>query len=142
MKTVQKLTTLAFGLALSVSALGAAESARADNGLSSTGMNTVSSLQGNQQQAVVQLKTQALYRFQDRPWARMPLGVAITVRAPVGVTMADLHNQATDCSKQQNTPQCVSGANVSVNRNGGVYVIKVTSQDAATAREIQKRAQL
>lgn len=140
MKTVQKLNALALGLALSVSAWGSAQTAQADGGLSLTTLNSVAALQG-EQQGIVHVKTQPLYRFQDRPWARMPLGVAITVKAPPGTTMADLHNRASQCGKQDsNAVWCVKGAAIHVSRNGGLYVINVTSQDRVTAAEIQKRA--
>jgi hypothetical protein len=90
-------------------------------------------------------RTEPLYRFQDRPYLRIPVGVALWVKAPRGVTAADLHNLLQDCARQQvaaTSPLCVKGAKIDVERSGGYYVVRVTSDKRATALEIQHRAQV
>src|SRR4051794_8381663 len=47
------------------------------------------------------VKTTNLYRFQPKPYARLPSGVSIAVRAPAGMTEADLHNAARCVSRKQ-----------------------------------------
>ena len=88
-------------------------------------------------------KVQQLYQFQQRPYLRVPEGVALWVRAPRGMTAADLHNLLGDCQRQlrdDGSALCVKGAALTVERSGGHYVVRVTSTDRATAAEIQRRA--
>src|SRR5688500_14399278 len=76
------------------------------------------------------LKSEKLYRWQARPWARIPEGVALHVRAPTGTTAADLHNAAASCVRQgadPRSPLCVKGASIGVRRAGGLYVLRITS---------------
>jgi hypothetical protein len=88
-------------------------------------------------------KVEELFHFQARPYLRVPDGVALWVRAPRGLTAADLHNLIGDCQKSgrdNGSVLCVKGAKISVDRSGGSYVVRVTSPDRAEALEIQKRA--
>lgn len=88
-------------------------------------------------------KIEPLFRFQARPYLRIPEGVALSVRAPRGVTAADLHNLLDDCQREardDGSVLCVKGAQIFVERSGGNYVVRVTSTDRATASEIQRRA--
>ncbi len=82
-----------------------------------------------------------LYRFQERPWARMPTGAAIKVSAPAGMTEADVHNAARCGAMFQDgaSPLDVPGASLAVRRNGGYYELHFTAQDRGAAREIQAR---
>jgi hypothetical protein len=83
-----------------------------------------------------------LYRFQDRPYLRIPQGATVWFRAPRGLTIADMHNSLRECShdKQARSAFCVPGASLRVDRRGGYYVAHVTSDDRSTALEIQRRA--
>jgi len=88
-------------------------------------------------------KVEQLYRFQERPYLRIPEGVALSVRAPRGMTAADLHNLLGDCQREardDGSVLCVKGAALTVERAGGKYVVRVTSADRAVAAEIQRRA--
>ena len=89
------------------------------------------------------LKSTNLTRKQDRPFAFIPTGAALVVRAPKGTTEADLYNALTDCSKLEdtNSPLCVKGASFRVRTQGGTFLVEITSTDRGTAREIQRRAQ-
>jgi hypothetical protein len=87
------------------------------------------------------LKAEPLYRFQDRPYLRIPTGVSIVVQAPRGMTAADLHNVLEDCSRPvAGLPLCVAGSKLEVDRRGGQYVVRITSDDRATAARIQREA--
>ncbi|MFT3924897.1 MAG: hypothetical protein QM778_20345 [Myxococcales bacterium] len=89
------------------------------------------------------LKARELTRKQDRPFAYIPTGVALIVRAPRHVTEADLYNALTECSKltqDQTSPLCVKGAEFRVRVEGGNFLVEVTSKDRGVAREIQQRA--
>lgn len=82
-----------------------------------------------------------LYRFQERPWVRMPTGAAVKVSAPVGMTEADVFNAA-ECGllfKDGASPLAVPGATLAVKRSGGDYELHITAQDRGAAREIQAR---
>lgn len=125
-------------------ATGAVSSAHAD---STIACSALSPSQGGETVApVLQIaRTEPLYRFQDRPYLRIPVGVALWVKAPRGMTAADLHNLLQDCAQQQvaaTSPLCVKGAKIDVDRSGGYYVVRVTSDQRATALEIQRRAQI
>lgn len=85
------------------------------------------------------IETQNLYRFQERPWVKVPTGARITVRAPAGVTEADLHRALT-CTAGSESPLSVQGAKLRVERAGGVYQVHVTASERGAAREIQKLA--
>lgn len=138
-------TLPALALAVSLSALGlsAASPAQADGTLACSSLGSVSSAQGAGAQGQLDiLKAENLYRFQARPWARIPEGVALHVRAPAGMTAADLHNAVSECAraaKDASSPLCVPGAAINVARNGGNYVVKITSDARADALEIQQR---
>lgn len=88
-------------------------------------------------------KVEHLHHFQARPYVRIPDGVALSVRAPRGLTAADLHNLLSDCQRtgrDNGSVLCVKGAQINVDRSGGDYVVRVTSTDRATALELQRRA--
>lgn len=83
--------------------------------------------------------TQKLFRVQQRPWARFPTGARLTVRAPAGVTAADIH-RSLRCSAEQDSPLAVEGAKLVVKRVGDLYELHVTADARGAAREIQQRA--
>lgn len=90
------------------------------------------------------VKTQKLFRTEQRPYALVPEGVAIWVRAPRGTTAADLHRRLSECSKhagEGGTPICVQGARISVEHENHLYVVRVLSDRRSAAFEIQRRAQ-
>jgi len=80
-----------------------------------------------------------LSRTQARPWQQIPTGARLFVRAPAGITEADLHRAAT-CSASEGSPMSVPGARLEVSRQGGVYVLDVTAPARSAALEIQRRA--
>jgi hypothetical protein len=80
-----------------------------------------------------------LYRVQDRPYAHIPTGAKVLVRAPAGVTEADLHHAATH-HVSESSPLAVPGARLSVRRSGELYELHVTAAERGAAREIQRRA--
>jgi hypothetical protein len=90
---------------------------------------------------LVLLQSHKLYREQIRPWAHIPTGAALLVRAPAHTTLVDLHNALALCAQkaEPSSPFCVPGASFSVHAEGGNYVIQITSNDRKTAREIQHR---
>lgn len=89
------------------------------------------------------VKTQNLYRTQQKPYALVPEGTAIWVRAPKGMTAADLHRSLAECARQAEggTPVCVKGARISVERDNSLYVVQVKAQSRDAALEIQRRAE-
>jgi hypothetical protein len=121
--------------------LFAALPAHADSTLACSAMAAGS---GSHDAGALQItKVEHLWHFQARPYLRIADGVALSVRAPQGMTAADLHNLLGDCQKQardDGSVLCVKGAQISVDRNGGSYVVRVTSDNRATALEIQRRA--
>ena len=91
------------------------------------------------------VKTQNLYRTQQRPYGHVPEGAVIWVRAPEGVTAADLHRVLTECARQEGTnasPLCTPGARISVDREQDYYAITVKSDKRTEALEIQRRTEL
>lgn len=82
--------------------------------------------------------TEKLYRFQQRPWMRVPTGATLTLRTPAGVTEADLH-RALRCSADANSPLAVPGAALRIQRVGDAYEVHVTSKSREGALEIQRR---
>jgi hypothetical protein len=90
------------------------------------------------------LATRNLYRFQDRPWARLPVGAAIKVRAPQGMSEADVHNAAR-CGlifgNDAASPLTVPGAKLVVKHHEGAYELHITAKERGPAREIQQRAE-
>ena len=124
-------------------AAGAASSAQADSTIACSALSTNAG-DVHAPAALQVVKTEALYRFQDRPYVRIPEGVALWVKAPRGLTAADLHNLIQDCARTQpnaESPVCVKDAQLTVDRSGGYYVVRVTSDKRGTALEIQRRAQ-
>jgi len=89
------------------------------------------------------VKGRNLFRTQARPFAYIPTGAALLVRAPQHVTEADIYNTLTDCSKQEDpsSPLCVKGASFRVRTEGGAFLVEVTSTKRSTALEIQHRAE-
>jgi hypothetical protein len=90
--------------------------------------------------AFTRLGIQNLYRFQARPYMRLPLGVAVAVRAPEGTSEADVHRAAMCAASSESSPLAVPGRNVRVVRNGGHYELHITASSQSAAREIQRRA--
>jgi hypothetical protein len=129
-------------LALCLVAPFAAMPAHADGTLACSALAT-GSARGHQPGALQITKVEQLSHFQARPYLRVPDGVALWVRAPRGMTAADLHNLLSACQKagrDDGAVLCVKGAQISVDRSGGAYVVRVTSDNRATALEIQRRA--
>jgi hypothetical protein len=83
--------------------------------------------------------TNKLYRLQERPWAHIPTGATVRLRAPAGVTSADIHRAAV-CSAGNDSPVAVPGAQLRVTRDGDSYELKVTAESRDAALEIQRRA--
>lgn len=81
-----------------------------------------------------------LYRTQARPWAQIPTGAKLLVRAPAGVTLADLHRTASSASPNERSPLAVPGAKVEVVRSGDLYELHITHGVRSQALEIQRRA--
>lgn len=128
-------------LAAGLSGLGVhAGQAKADGTVPGSALVSAASASAEQGQIAV-LSSENLYRFQQRPYVRIPEGVTLRVKVPAGVTAADLHNKLTACSKaDRSAPQCVEGASVKVTRTGGSYAVAITSSSRAAAIEIQRRA--
>lgn len=82
--------------------------------------------------------TDKLYRVQERPWAHIPTGAKILVRAPSGITAADLHRAAT-CNAGSQSPVSVPGAKLRVVRAGDLYELTVTADQRSAALAIQQR---
>jgi hypothetical protein len=146
METRTKITTAlsALGLAAGLSLLGLrASQAKADGTVACSSVVGASARSEVSQGQIAVLDSRNLYRFQARPWARIPEGVALRVRVPAGMTAADLHNTLSDCArtaKDQSSPLCVQGASVKVSRSGGSYIVSITSDSRSAALEIQRRA--
>jgi hypothetical protein len=85
------------------------------------------------------LAAKELYRVQERPFAHVPTGAKLMLRAPAGVTEADLHRAAT-CGASELSPLSVPGAKLKVIRNGDKYELHVTADSRSAALEIQRRA--
>lgn len=130
-------------LAAAVAApLALAAGARADSSLACASLAT-GSADAHSLAALQIERAEPLYTFQQRPYLRVPEGVALWVRAPRGMTAADLHNLLGDCQRQardDGSVLCVKGAALAVERSGGHYVVRVTSTDRAVAAELQRRA--
>jgi hypothetical protein len=128
---------------LAALSLAPAASAKADAGLACSSLLASIADGSNPTSQLAVVKSEKLYRWQARPWARLPEGVALYVRAPAGTTAADLHNAAAKCTRagDEQSPLCVKGASVRVSRAGGVYILRITSDSRAAALEIQKRAE-
>jgi len=89
------------------------------------------------------VKTHKLFRTEARPYAVVPEGAAIWVRAPAGTTTADLYHRLSSCEKladESSTPLCVPGARISVDRDHGHYRVTVKADSRSAALEIQRRA--
>lgn len=84
------------------------------------------------------ISSDKLYRMQQRPWARVPTGARVLVRAPAGMTAADLH-RAASCTGSETSPFCVDGAKVEVRRIGDMYELRITADQRNAALEIQRR---
>src|SRR5687768_14076014 len=126
----------ALAACLSALVLAPAMNANADPGLACSTLLTsqADGAAGGDQLGVV--KAEKLYRWQARPWARIPEGVALYVKVPAGTTAADLHNIATNCAREgqdQRSPLCVKDASIRVSRAGGLYVLHITSESRGAA---------
>lgn len=80
------------------------------------------------------------YRRQDRPWAQIPTGAKLLVRAPAGVTLADVHRMASAAPPNERSPLAVPGVQVEVVRAGDLYELRVTHAVRSQALEVQRRA--
>jgi hypothetical protein len=85
------------------------------------------------------LDAKQLYRVQDRPYMHIPTGAKLLVRAPAGVTEADLHRAAL-CNPGATSPLSVPGARLMVRRSGDLYELHVTAEKRSAALEIRDRA--
>lgn len=146
MKTVKNLTTtVVLAAGLSVLGLGVAEYAQADSTVACTSLSPVAADQRVEAavNSLAVVKTENLYRWQQRPWARFPQGVAFYVKAPAGTTAADLHNLIQACAKQgdSTSPMCATDADIRVTRAGGLYVLSLTSASHRAAADLQRRAE-
>jgi len=125
------------GAALSLCALASVtpDTARADD------CRDPSQLHGDplQSASFVVVAAKQLYRIQDRPFAHIPTGAKLLVRAPSGVTEADLHRAAL-CNPGTSSPLSVPGAQLTVRRSGDLYELHVTADKRSAALEIQQRA--
>src|SRR5690349_19782487 len=97
MTTTTKTPLWALAACLSALALAPANDARADTSLACSSMLAGMADDATAGDRLTVIKSENLYRFQARPWARIPEGVALHVRAPAGTTAADLHNAAVNC---------------------------------------------
>lgn len=84
------------------------------------------------------LRAKNLYRFQERPYVQVPTGAKVLLRAPEGVTEADLH-RAMSCNTSDKSPLAVPGAQLSIVRSGDAYELHVTADSRSAALEIQRR---
>jgi hypothetical protein len=83
-----------------------------------------------------------LYRYQAKPYMRLPLGVRIEVLAPAGVTEADLTRAAMcNCGESPTSPLGVAGGRVEVRRKGAHFELHLTAEKRSAALEIQRRAE-
>ena len=83
-----------------------------------------------------------LYRYQAKPYMRLPTGVRIDVIAPAGVTEADLTRAAMcNCGESPSSPLGVTGGRVEVRRKGAHFELHVTAEKRSAALEIQHRAE-
>jgi hypothetical protein len=144
MNSTTKTPLLALAACLAGLALAPVNQARAEASLACSSMlaGMADDATGGARLTVV--KSEKLYRFQARPWARIPEGVVLHVRAPAGTTAADLHNAAVNCVRESSdvrSPLCVKGASIRVSRDGGLYTIRITSDSRSAALEIQRRAE-
>ena len=127
----------AIGLGVAAGGLGSTVEAQAAVCMSLSPELAVDPTSSNKFQVV---STTDLHRFEQKANFRRAHGVRITVRAPEGMSAADLHAAAT-CSADASSPLTVPGAKLKVTRSGAHYELHVTSDDAASAREIQRRAE-
>jgi len=86
------------------------------------------------------LETSKLYRRQDRPWSFIPTGSRVLVRAPFGLSEADLFRVAS-CHVGAQSPLAVPGAKLGITRIGDTYELRITSDQRSAALEIQHRAE-
>lgn len=144
MRTTSKTPLWALAACLSALALTPTNQASAETSLACSSMLAgVADETSSTGDRLTVVKSEKLYRWQARPWARIPEGVALHVRAPAGTTAADLHNAAANCLREgadPRSPLCVKGASVRVSRAGGLYVLRITSDSRSAALEIQERA--
>jgi hypothetical protein len=143
MTLTTKTPLWALAACLSALALAPANQAHAETSLACSSMLAGMADGANAGDRLTVVKSEKLYRWQARPWARIPEGVALHVKAPAGTTAADLHNAAANCVREgadPRSPLCVKGATIRVSRAGGIYVVRITSDSRSAALEIQERA--
>jgi hypothetical protein len=145
MTITSKTPFWALAACLSALALAPVGSARADTSLACSSMLAgIADGASSTGDRLTVVKSEKLYRFQARPWARIPEGVALHVKAPKGTTAADIHNAAANCVREggdTRSPLCIKDASISVTRAGGLYVLRITSDSRSAALEIQRRAE-
>jgi hypothetical protein len=103
--------------------------------------SSMSQVSSPQQLRVV--RTQNLFRVQQRPYVVIPEGAAIWLRAPEGITATDLYQRLNACTQsadEAGTPLCVQGARISLELDRGYYLLTVKSDLRTAALEIQRRA--
>jgi hypothetical protein len=76
--------------------------------------------------------THELTRVQARPWAILPRGISLLVRAPKGTSEANLHAAVSACAKTGHGAVSKSDA-VEVRRHGGLFVVELTSERRSSA---------
>jgi hypothetical protein len=143
MTLTTKTPLLALAACLSALALAPANQANAETSLACSSMLAGMADGASTGDRLTVVKSEKLYRWQARPWARIPEGVALHVKVPAGTTAADLHNAAANCVREgadPRSPLCVKGATIRVSRAGGMYVIRITSDSRSAALDIQERA--
>jgi hypothetical protein len=80
------------------------------------------------------------YRTQQRPWAQIPTGAKLLVRAPNGVTLTDVHRMAKAAVGNERSPLAIPGVKLEVARSGDLYELRVTHDQRSQAIEVQRRA--
>jgi hypothetical protein len=137
---VSRIVGLLGGLVMGISSFGSAVQAEDP---SCASLSATLSRDPTSSDAFQVVRSEKLYRFQERPYARMPLGVKVLLRAPEGVSEADVHRAAL-CgarSASSESPLSVPETAVRVVRSGAHYELHITSQKPVQAREVQRRAE-
>ncbi|MFW6067248.1 MAG: hypothetical protein ACOC97_02840 [Myxococcota bacterium] len=91
------------------------------------------------------VEVRSLHEWKGRPWLRQPRGAEVVLRPQQDKTAARLELEAY-CDAQRRggeaggDPLTVQGVDVEVVRRGPTYVLRLTSEDRGTAREVAERA--
>ena len=129
----------AFGALLTTLSLGAVATPAPAGALECSGLPAMLDSDPLTAEGFQVLGSSKLFRVQARPWAQIPTGARLLVRAPAGVTEADMH-RASLCSAGERSPLTVPGAKLRVQRSGDAYELHVTAESRSAALEIQRRA--